>query len=404
MFEVYALLFACTVLASLVDRKTIRIDDKSTIRKETSASGMFHLFLVICILIWFAGSRTRMNDTTTYINAFNLRVPDSLSGIRDTNWSLGSNPLFYIYQLLIKVFISQDSQVFILLSSIIIETLMVLFLYRYSWNFGGCIYVFIAFAVYGFTLAAMKQTMATAIGIWAVAQIINKKNVRAFVLMAIAVLFHPYVIVLLIAIPLLNKGIWNRFIVIMLLCTLGIGFIFSRFTTFMFRLAELIGQDYEENWDSASSGVGISRVLAYAIVPVLSLLYREKLEKKGMPFFNLCINMSIIAFCFSVISWFGGAVLFGRMPAYFGCFICIAISYIMSVVSDTEMIDSKHKESYIVHANSPNTISYLSLAIYSAYLFYYYTYYKKFFDAYNVGFWGSMYDRVSIIQVLLGGK
>ena len=383
MFEVYALLFIVTLVAVICESYTERELSSNGVTVSTNTNGRICLFLVIAILIWFAGTRTRMNDTAIYMTSFKTRVPTGLSALRQVDWSLGNNPLFRVYEVLLKTFISSDPQIFILISSAIVVYSMVRFLFRYSYDFGKSIYFFLTFTVYGFTMAAIKQTIATAIAIWIIPCIQEKKYWKMFFILAVAMLIHPYVVIILIAVILYDKGLWNRYLYTIIITTFLIGITFSAFTGFVFRLTELIGQDYEENWDIASSGVGIARVIAYTIVPVLSLLCKEDIEKDNNPFFDLCINMSIVAMCLSIISWFGGAVLFGRLPAYFGLFICIALPYILH------------------HANERygNVVEVL---IFVAYLYFYMTYYNKFFEGYGVGMWDSVYNRISLLRLLLG--
>ena len=397
MFEVYALLVGCTILANMADDGHNRPLNDSSMYLESKQSKRIPLVLLILVMVWFSGTRTRMNDTYNYIQSFSIKVVSGLSGLKAINWSIGNNPLFYIYQTLLKTFVSNDPQVFILVTSLIVVVSMVIFLYKYAWRFGQTIYVFIAFTIFGFTMAAMKQTLATSVAIWIVPCIQNRKHFKALILLVIAALIHPYVIVLSIAFVLYGKGIWNRTVYIIFGITFLIGIFFSAFTNVMFRLTELIGHDYEENWETASAGVGLARVFVYAIAPALSIIYRDKLEEHSHPFYDLCINMSVVGLCFSIISSFGGAVLLGRIPNYFGLFICIAIPYILSVI-DEPVLEETHG---YIKASTTST-SAIALIVYAAYLYYYITYYNKYFQNYPVGLWGSIYDRVSLLSVFFG--
>ena len=383
MFEVYALLFVVTLLAVISETYTDRVLNSNGITVSTDIRGKICLFVAIAILIWFAGTRTRMNDTFTYIISFKSRIPSGIASLGQIKWELGANPLFFVYQVLIKTFVSNNPHVFILITSGIVVYSMVKFLYRNSWNFGESIYFFLTFTVYGFTMAAIKQTMATAIAIWIIPCIQEKKYIKMLFILTIAIHIHPYVVILIVAVIIYDKGLWNKYIYTIIIATFLIGITFSSFTEIIFRLTELIGQDYEENWDIASTGVSVARVLAYTIVPGLSLLFRDEIEELNNPLFDLSINMSIVAMCLSIISWFGGAVLFGRLPAYFGIFICIALPYILQLAN--------RKYGNI-----------LSLFIFAAFLYYYMTYYTKFFNGYGVGLWDSVYNRVSLLSILMG--
>lgn len=383
MFEVFALLFICTILAAGIENSAEKIEKDNKIARYSTSYSSILLFVLIGILIWFAGTRTRMNDTATYINSFRMKWLNGISELNRIDWSLGENPLFSVYQILLKTYISSDPQIFILISSAIVEFSMVFFLFRYSYDFGKSIYFFLTFTVYGFTMAAIKQTMATAIAIWIIPCIQEKKYWKMLFILAVGMLIHPYVVIIMIAMILYDKGVWNRYLYIFIIATLVIGMAFSTFTNVIFRITELIGQDYEENWDIASGGVGIARVMAYTIVPVISFVFRKEIEEKHNRFFDLCINMSIVAMCLSIISWFGGAVLFGRLPAYFGLFICIALPYVL-------------------HYANERYGNIVTILIFVAYLYYYTTYYNKFFVNYGIGMWDSVYYRISLLNLLMG--
>ena len=377
MFEVYALLLVVTILAVGVERNWEKT--------QNSINSIVWLIAIYMILIWFAGTRTRMNDTTSYIFNYREKIDTGLSALRNVKWALSEKPLFYVYMILLKTFVSEDPQFFILITSAITISLMVKFLYHYSWDFGQTIYLFLAFTVYAFTMAATKQTLATSIAIWSIAFLQEKKYFKVILIMIIAMFIHPYVLILSVAFFLYDKGLWNRRVILIIIITAVIGISFSSFTELAFRLTSFLGQDYEELWNEVfSSGVGIPRVLAYSIVPVLSFVFRNEIKEENNVFFELCINLSIVAMCLSIISWFGGAVLFGRLPAYFSIFICISLPFVF--YNAEKRVDQG-----------------LRMMFYLGYLYYYTTYYNKYFIGYHVGMWDSVYNRVSLLRTFFGG-
>ena len=66
---------------------------------------------------------------------FVYRIPDDFSSFRWSDITLGENPGFFIYQVLIKLFISQDPQFFILISSFFTIGLFLSFYNEYTPKF-----------------------------------------------------------------------------------------------------------------------------------------------------------------------------------------------------------------------------------------------------------------------------
>ena len=388
MFEVYAFLIMCTLLAGYVDQYTYQRVSDGFETNRIEDSGKYLFVLLIAIFIWFSGTRTVMNDTATYINTFNRFVSTGLFSITNINWSIGANPLFEIYLILIKTFISQDGQVMILITSIIVALSMVSFLQLYSWDFGESIYFFIATTSFAFTMAAMKQTLATAIGIWAIPLMLKNKNIQAVAVILAAMLFHPYVVVFLISFVFKGKKAWDSQIYILVLITVLLCISFSTFVEQVLHFTEIMGDEYSINWFTEGTGSSIYRVLSSMILPGFAFLYRRELQEENNPILDICVNMSLVSACISLISGVGGTILIGRVPSYFGIFRCLAFPYVMYQGTKVRNGDK----------NPWNTIVQL------AFLLYYTAYYRKYFISSKVGMWGSVYKRTSILNILFGGN
>lgn len=383
MFEVFAMLIVCTLLSYCISNNMYELEEYG-ISRRLGLKGKILFFALIFLLVWFAGLRTKMNDTATYLYAYTYRIPGNLSSIQTISWRIGDNPLFSIYQIVLKSFVSDNGQVFLLITALIVELSMIKFLLKYSENFGFSVYLFMAFTVYAFTMAAMKQTLATAIAIWAMPAFLNKSYIKGIVIIIIASLIHPYVALLVSGMFIANKGIWNRTISIAVIATVIIAIFYTTFIGRALSFAALIGDDtYDASWFSEGTGVGVFRILSYAITPFLAFISRAQLKNEDNPMMELCINMSIIALCLSFVSSFGGATLFGRLPNYFDLFICLSIPYILK--PDDSMF------------NNNKTV--ITVVLYVAYFVFYYNYYNKYFVAWEVPFWGSVYDRVSLWSI-----
>ncbi len=384
MLQVYGLLAACTLLAFGVKRQTVFEEKRGILVARGTSLGKLLLFFLIVILVLFAGLRTVMNDTSNYIRSFRLNIPDSLAGIAVIDWSLGRNPLFTLYQILVKTLLSSNGQVFIFVTALITELSVVRFLHRYSSNFSWSLFLFLAFTFFAFTMAAMKQTMATAIAIWSLPLYQQKRWWRATLLLLISMLIHPYVIVLASAMFLINRGVWNRRIYLVIVLTVLFALSFSTVMERILNVTDMIGDEYQEELFAEGTGVGILRILSYLIVPALAFFARRELRADDNPIQNLFINLSILAACLSVLSGFGGSVLFGRMPNYFDPCICIALPYVLDHLDRLP----------------PRVRGLLKLALPVAYLVFYQTYYRKYFAVVPDPLTADIYQHTTLLDIL----
>ena len=334
MIYVLALLLVCSLLgvAYTKEKQLVAVKNENLQRGEKRkttfwANAAFAVLLVILIL--FSGLRTVGNDTATYIKSFVNKVPDSLSALKEVDWSLGANPLFQIYQIFIKSCISDNPYVFVFITAILVCTSYLFYLKKYSENFGFSVFLLIAFTVYAFTMAAMKQTLAISIAIWTVPMFSKKRFLVPALLIVVAMLIHPYVFIFFAAI-FLGKNIWDGRTWIILILTILVMLFFSYFMESALDFAAGLGDsEYDASWFSADTGVSIFRVAVYLVVPVMSWIYRKNLRAAGNTLQYTFLNMSIISSCFMILASVGGANMFGRMANYFDIINCFSIVIIL---------------------------------------------------------------------------
>ena len=365
----------------MVRKGTFYVERRGILEGRANQSSTLILLLLIWILIWFAGLRTVMNDTAAYIRSFRYQIPGTLAALSELDWSIGANPLFHIYQILLKTLISSNGQVFIFCTSLITISSMVRFLHKYSSDFGLSMYMFLAFIVYGFTMAAIKQTLGTAIAIWAIPNFVRHKPIKAFLTLFFAMLIHPYVIVFAVAFFLVDRDIWDKRVYTAIIITFVVGIFFSSVTGVVLNVTEIIiGDDYDIEAFAEGTGASILRIISYTIIPALAFLSREELSLEKNSFQALCINLSIIGMCFSILSGFGSAILFGRLPAYFDPFICIALPYTINYGKKS----IRRVKWFLIPA------------LMLAYLVYYQTYYSKYFALYSNPINADIYRRTTL--------
>lgn len=340
------------------------------------------LVLLIAMLVMFAGLRTTMNDTYNYMVGYQ-GISGTIDALRSIEWTLAERPLFKAYQIVLKIYVSKNSQVLIFISALITETSMVYYLYRYSKSFVASVFLFLSFAVFALTMAAVKQTLATAIAIWSIPAFVRRKPVRAFATIATAMLVHPYAVVFGCGYFLCNRGVWNSTIYTALFLTALASLFFARFADGILSLSESIGDGYDSAWLESGTGVNRLRVVAYSVIPVLSYYVRRESPESTDAFQDACMNLTIIAACLSFLSGFGGSGLLGRVPNYFNPFICISFANLL------------HEREYF-KSNKNLIASLLVIAFLIYYTRYYHKYYVGFADPWTV----DIYGRITFSQLL----
>ena len=384
MFHVFLLLISCTVLAYAYESGTTEVavtEGNKTLQKKESTFLSSMAFIALAItMILYAGLRSAVNDTANYAKGFEKIAP-SISGL---DWSLGNNPLFIVYEAVLKKFVTSSTSVFFLITSFLVVLSYLLFIKKYSVNFGLSIYLLISFTLYAFTMAALKQTLAIAIAIWAIPLILEKKYLRALLLIGIATLFHAFTFVFLIAF-VMGKSIWDKRAVIIIIATIIIGVSFSMFVGQALDFTNSIGGNAYEFEDFVSgTGTSFLRIIVYLIPSILTFAFRYKLREVKDPFLNISINLSLVASCLMALAGIGGANLTGRLAGYFDLFICFSLPATLK---------------YGIESKKTRDIA--TGVIFLAFAFFYYSYYHRFDGASSSPF-TDYYAHSSLFTVLAG--
>ena len=93
-------------------------------------------------------------------------------------------------------------------------------------------------------MAAMKQTLATAIGIWAIALYIRGKRVLPALVILFAMMIHPYVLIFF-TIYFMSKNIWDYRSLILIIIALIAGFFFTNIVDRLMDLSSALGDEYD---------------------------------------------------------------------------------------------------------------------------------------------------------------
>lgn len=320
MIDLLGLILLSTLFAYVVQSRTCMYNSAWDGMKKDLQSKVIYWGLLIAFIV-FAGLRRSYNDTITYIQGFDLID----SGNIRLSTILEPYGGFKLYQQLIKNYISNNSQVFLFISAIVTTLLYFIFYTRHTNRYSAMIFLY-SIGSYLESMAAIKQTIAIGISLYAIDAYLNKKYVKAILLLLVAMTFHPY-IVCLVCIPFLKRKIWDgKTILVIILCVIAFMNMDKVFSVF-----DVIGQDYSGEVFNDYT-INPIRVLVESVPVVISGIYRHELNEKENKLLILGMNMRIISFVFIAMGLFVNPIYFGRMSSYFTSLSAIAIPEMLNLV------------------------------------------------------------------------
>lgn len=344
------------VVLSIIVIGTSFFYERMNAKLKFSKSVRIFFYVSICFLLCgFAGLRTSYNDTGSYIVGFKNTTND-FSSLFLAEFNLSEVYLFKIWNYIIYNFITKDVNVYLFLCSMVFVCPSVYLIQKYSNNFTFSMLVFIFGGSFLFSLAGLKQTMATGIVLLALPKLINKKYFTFYLSCLVAIGFHVYSIFYLV-VPLLGIEVFNKRTVAFCSFIVVFGVLLSYFGGVITAIIEFLGK--ETSYEMIQEGsVNIVRAVVFAVPLILAMLSANNLksisdEKK------LFIKIGIISSMYMLLALFGNPILFGRVPYYF---------VVGSVISLPVLIENTFikKESLLI--TTVAIVCYIAYGLYALYV------------------------------------
>lgn len=285
----------------------------------------FFYTIMSMIIIVFSGLRTNYNDTATYINGYDALESNTI-WINSINWSIGEHPGFAVLSHLLKE-LGFSSQSFIMICSAFSIGVQLWFIHKYSSNISLSVYLFFTMGCFGFSMAAVKQCISIAICLIAIDREIQGKRILFLVYVLLAMLFHPFSLLFLIA-PLLEFRPWTAKTKILIIASAIAGITMQAWLVNVIDMATIIGVDYDVNVLSGD-GVNFFRLMVTWAPVILSLIttrYWKGTNKDNKANF-LIFNLTMLNAELMLIALFGNPVYFGRLANYFLIFQTISLTW-----------------------------------------------------------------------------
>jgi len=285
----------------------------------------FYAILVVAMVL-FVGLRTGYNDTGTYQGVYEA-TPNSGDLFAGINWELGKNPGFFLTNRILKQ-LGFSTQSFLMFYAVITVSIPLWFYRKYSCDFSVTIFLFITFAGYTFTLAAIKQCMAMALAMIAVDRVLQKKYPAFLAWVLLAATYHPYALMYLL-VPFLMFQPWSGWTLVMLSAFAVAGVIMQSLVGTIINITDLLGENYTAE-SFTGEGVHPLRLAAVSAPVLISFLCRRNIAEEDSRTNNLMLNLSMLNAEIMFVALFGTANYFARLANYFLPFQAVAVPWLFT--------------------------------------------------------------------------
>lgn len=303
---------------------------------EGPQTGRWHFMLrkadifMIVVIVWmtcFSFLRTSYNDTWNYIYAWNssdgARAFLESGGLLD----LTGNPLSNLWRE-ISHDISNNYHIYFFPPALLSSFAAVKLLKKYSVDPAFSMLIFFSLGTYITYVAALKQCFAIFFLLLSIPYAIDRKYIRFYLLVFLAILFHTHAFMFAI-VPLLFGKPWGK---------TSIGFLLAAFFAMatydatlgaFMEYAQSIGALVAEIEVFDNNPINILRVIVYWIPALLALAFRKRLFSNSTRTENLFVNMSMVSAFILMIGLIQAANLFARMAAYFEIATAISLPWMI---------------------------------------------------------------------------
>lgn len=285
---------------------------------------------VIIVIFWlsaFSFLRTSYNDTANYIGTFNSAqtVAEGIANGTFTDWT--GNPWSMLYRSLMRE-LTDNYHIYFLIPAVLSSFAAVKLFKRYSVNPAFSLLIFFSLGTYIMYMAALKQCLAMFFLLLALPYAIDKKYIRFYLLVFVAILFHTHAFMFAI-VPLLLEKPWGKVTWALLGATIFAMLTYDYTLGAFMEYAQSIGALVDEGELFDGHSINVLRVLVYWVPALLALIFRRRLFTDSTKEENLFVNMSIVSAFILTLGLVQAANLFARMAGYFEIATAIALPWMI---------------------------------------------------------------------------
>lgn len=291
---------------------------------------LFMAIVTFSVIILFAGLRSGVADTYSYINMFKEYPlwPDAYEFITDPE---AREPGFRVFSVLIKTFISQDYQLWLFIIASISGICIMYPLYKYSCNYGMSVFLFMASCQFTWLLNGMRQFLVASILFACTHLILNKNPIPYIIIVLILSTFHKSALIMIPAYFIVSSEPWSKRTMIFVGVVVLAMLFTSQFTSILDTVVE--NSDYAtsmEEFKNTDDGTNLIRIMVELVPIIIAFLYRNEIKGKLTPIIKISINMSLISSGLYIISRIArSGIMLGRLPIYFSLYNMILLPWLI---------------------------------------------------------------------------
>lgn len=295
-----------------------------------SRANLFMAFITFAVIIFFAGARSYVADTSAYIKMFN-DYP-LLQNAHDVIFASNARePGFRLFSILIKTFISDNYTVWLSIIAVISGICVMIPLYKYSCNFGISVFLFMISCQFSWMFNGMRQFMVASIMFACTGLILKNKTLPYIIIVCVLSTVHQSALLLIPMYFIAQGEPWNKRTLLFIGCIVLAMLFTSKFTNLLTDVVEQTDYSTSVNeFKATDDGTNPIRILVESIPIILAFIYRNKIKDKLTPIIKLSINMSLIASGLYIISKVASSgVLLGRLPIYCSLYNLILLPWLL---------------------------------------------------------------------------
>lgn len=328
-----------TILMGVVVLLAVASDKRVQNKATDAAFKQERLFvsLIVIALSLYAALRTKGNDTTGYIKSFETLDKNFgiVSFFTERKWE-SKGPIFSFLEVICKRYVSNNYHIFFLIIALITNGSIITFLRKYSCSFPVSVFLYMAMDGYGVSLTGMRQALATAIVIWSIPAVAEKKYIKYVIIMFLSYQIH-FLSILYLVVPFIKKKVWSLNVVILTVLAIVATQSFDVFGELSLDVSEALGFSYASS-AIIGTGVSIFRILVYMVPGIMALILRPKLSEIDTIHIT-AINLTVVGAGLVAIGSQGNSNTFGRFGLMFEPCMYISLPKII-----TESIEQKYQK------------------------------------------------------------
>lgn len=288
-----------------------------------------HAFVAVFFLVFFIGLRSAGYDTAAYIINYNALPTGLLNIINSFSKSEG---LFRAFGIFVKTYISGNYTPYLFLIALISGFAVANTYRKYTPYFTSAMVLFILSGAYIWMINGIRQFLAAALAFSAADLLIKKKTIKFIILVLVLSSIHTSAILLIpIYFCVTGKSFSKKTWIMLGIAVFAVIFTgqFLNLLDSALKNTSYSGIMESEMWQS-DDGSNILRTIILAVPVVLSFLDKKNIVNSAPPIICLCVNMSMLAVCFSMIANVTSGIFIGRITIYFSLYNYILLPWLIN--------------------------------------------------------------------------